>query len=205
MKLVEDDDERKVLVMEKPDYQVEFTVLNMNSSDSDYPVWKTISIKVTFPNSEEFIYSEFLLNEYGAFEKQLIKDEKDNSRVIEYLFPHEGIAKTKSAFVSYLGKGLHFKEYEESTDASTDFIIEEEGSLIRERYFAKGIGDFYYDEETEKLIDDSGNMAPSCRITKKNLGTILKKAAESVSKKVKEAYLNQQKLDSIPDIEFGEV
>ena len=191
MKKIIDDKSRKVFLMERQGYKVEFTLLDMGIYvghkqrawyETPRQYWETMCIDVISQDPSKSISSEFLIDSYGKFQRLLISDKQGNKRIILPITPHYGIK--EEDFERMYGKGIH---------KVGNSYIQEYYSVYNPDDIFDGTN-YYFDSNTNSFIDDDGNKAPDGILTNLEIGNVLRKAAQEVSTKFR-SNPNQMELE----------
>lgn len=194
MKNILNEENKKTFLMERGNYNVQFTLLNMGNYvghknrqwyESAKPHWETMLVDIISQDPSKCLTGEFLIDSNGDFQRLLISDNNGNKRIILSVKPHYGVKEEDYEY--YYGKGIH----------------KEQNSWIQEMYVEKVPGElldksYYYDQTTGKFIDDNGNEAPGTVLTKKQLGNLFRNSARCVS----ENFAARETEEEINDIEF---
>ena len=192
MKKILDKENKKEFLMEKDNYSVKFTVLNMGEFvghksrqwyESAKACWETMFINIVSQDPKKCLSGEFLIDSNGDFQRLLISDNSGNKRVILSIKPHYGIKEEEYEF--YYGKGIH----------------KEQNSWIQEMYVEALGKSYYYDQSTGKYVDDAGNEAPETILTNKQLGNLFMRSGKNVSKQ----FIDRKDAEELDDIEFGDL
>ena len=195
MKKIVDEKNKKVFSMQKDNYTVNFTLLDMGEYvgyqnrewyDNVYPYWETMFIEVVAQNPDKNLSSEFLIDSYGKFQRLIISDCHGNKRVIRPITPHYGIIEEDYEF--YYGKGIHKQQNQFMQEI---YVEETPGELFKSK-------EYYFDKNTNKFIDKNGNEAPKSILTNLDIGNLFIDAAKNITNQFK----SKENADELHDIDF---
>lgn len=179
MRLVSNSDDNKKYALDKKDYTVLFTLIDMGiyigHRNREWwmqapEIWKAMEIDIEANDAEKNVQSEYLVDDHGAMLRALLKDSNGIKRVRMYY--NDSPENTKQEEEHLRGKGMIKVNGRWVNDA---IVVPTDDAPL-------GLGEwYYYDEESRKFINDEGREAPQTIVGQFELPELLITAGKQVA------------------------
>lgn len=178
MRLVSNSDDNKKYALDKKDYTVLFTLIDMGIYIGHKTrewwmqapeIWKAMEIDVETNNPDKNIHTEFLVDDHGEMLRTLIKDSKGIKRI--RIYNNDSPYNTKNEEEHLRGKGM----IKVNGRWTQDVIVVPTEDV-------SGTGEwFYYDEESRRFVNEEGREAPQTIVSQFELPELLVTAGKQVA------------------------
>ena len=181
MRLVSNSEDNKQYALDKKDYSVIFTLMDMGIYIGhrtrewwmEAPeIWRTMGIDIEAKDPNKSIHSEFLVDDHGEMLRTLIKDFNGIKRV--RIYHNDSPYNTKEREEQLRGKGMIKVNGRWTQDV---VVVPRSNDVL-------GIGEsYYYEEESGKFINEDGREAPATIVSQFELPELLVTAGKQVADK----------------------
>lgn len=193
MRLVSSSDDNKQYALDKENYSMKFTLIDMGNYigyrhrqwwQTPAEIWKTMEIDIESKDSEKSIHSEYLVDDNGRMLRALMTDSNGLRRVRSY----------------YNDSSYNSKEEEERLRGKG--MVKVDGRWVQDSIILPGdnplgLGESYdYDETTGKFINVNGKEVPKTILSKFELVDLLIASGKQVSDKFVEI---KEKNKNVPE------
>ena len=180
MRLVSNSEDNKQYALDKKDYSVIFTLMDMGIYIGhrtrewwmEAPeIWRTMGIDIEAKDPNKSIHSEFLVDDHGEMLRTLIKDSKGIKRI--RIYNNDSPYNTKKEEEHLRGKGMIKVNGRWTQDV---IVVPTEDVSGRGEWF-------YYDEESRRFVNEEGREAPATIVSQFELPELLVTAGKQVADK----------------------